>query len=291
MRRVLGDYVREHVKDKVVAQKRQEYAITHLIAFGGADPLTVVNIPWSRLYAVARQTGKVGRPARNSTIRRELGVLTAAVNHARRWARFDGMLTLELPPDTEGEIEQRSREVPYFEKDVLAQIFAAAEANTALCRPNPAAYARALDLEHWMKLAYYTASRSAAVANLTAEQIKISSRTINLHRPGQRVTKKRRPIVPIFDEVLPIVAQRVAAHPSGRIFETNDFYLPFMRLCDAIGIPEPHHPHMLRHSRATHLLQDGKRIYGVAKLLGDTIRTVESIYGHHSPEQLLKELQ
>jgi integrase len=39
-------------------------------------------------------------------------------------------------------------------------------------------------------------------------------------------------------------------------------------------------PHVIRHTRATHMLQDGVDIYAVAKLLGDTIRTVETIYGH-----------
>lgn len=40
------------------------------------------------------------------------------------------------------------------------------------------------------------------------------------------------------------------------------------------------HPHRLRHSYATHLLEAGTPIHHVAELLGDTVATVESTYAH-----------
>jgi integrase len=40
------------------------------------------------------------------------------------------------------------------------------------------------------------------------------------------------------------------------------------------------HPHRLRHSYATHLLEDGVPIHHVAELLGDTVATVEGTYSH-----------
>ena len=62
------------------------------------------------------------------------------------------------------------------------------------------------------------------------------------------------------------------------------FYQPFQALMRSLNMPEKAFPHILRHSRATHLLQDGVSIYEVAKLLGDTIATVERVYGHHAPD-------
>jgi integrase len=307
VRRALNDYLREHVRENVADQGRQRTCVDHLIAFGGDDKLSSVDIPWTRAYARARREGKIGGGKRrenkvgtDATIRRELHVLVAAANHEKRWKRMTGEITVELPAE-----EQRgAHEVPYFERDVLAAIFAAAEAQVRACLHQldedlggpdeaaaQAAYDYALELEHWIKLTYYTGSRGMAVARLHAEQIRLGNRTINLQKPGQRTTKKRRPIVPIFDEILPICVQRVAKHPTGPIFRTVKFYRPFMRLCRSLDLPEPHHPHMLRHSRATHLLQDGKKLYPVAGLLGDTLKTTETIYGHHSPEELMRDLQ
>jgi integrase len=45
--------------------------------------------------------------------------------------------------------------------------------------------------------------------------------------------------------------------------------------------PLPHtHPHALRHTYATHLLEAGVPIHHVAELLGDTVAVVESTYSH-----------
>jgi site-specific recombinase XerD len=46
---------------------------------------------------------------------------------------------------------------------------------------------------------------------------------------------------------------------------------------------------MIRHSRASHLLQDGEDLWKVARLLGDTVATVERVYAHVLPEHLMTE--
>lgn len=276
MQRALADYLREHVNVKVTDQYRQYKAAEHLIAFFGNVPIADIDIPMSRQYVEARTKGLVGggknrtsKVGALSTIRRELGVLTAAANHARRWKRLTVMPSVERPLEARSDDGQ-----PYFDFDVVQKLIATATG----------------ELKSYIKLAYYTAARRASIEELTAEQCRLFARQIVLATPGKARTKKRQPIVPIFDEIVPDVAALVASRATGRLFKTGDFYDGFMGLCRSLDLPEPHHPHMLRHSRATHLLQAGKDIWDVAGLLGDTVAQVEKTYGHHSPNQLRMKL-
>lgn len=275
---LLAYYEAEHVNVHVVAKRRQKYALRHLLSWFKALPVGDIDIPSCRAYADARRSGKVGGGAKrkgdlakgaDSTIRRELGVLTAAVNHARKWKRLNGAEpTIELPPDTPPE------ETLWLSKDDINRLALSAEG----------------ELKDFIAIAYYTAARRASIETLTVDQIDAANKRINLRKRGEKATNKRRPIVPIHPKIADTVDRLVlCAGADGRIFRQGPtgFYLAFRGLCTRGGIPaEKAHPHVLRHSRATHLLQEGVSIYDVAKLLGDTVKTVESVYGHHSEEFL-----
>jgi site-specific recombinase XerD len=45
-------------------------------------------------------------------------------------------------------------------------------------------------------------------------------------------------------------------------------------------------PHWLRHSRASHMLLDGIPMFKVARFLGDTVETVDRVYGHMAPDDI-----
>ena len=64
----------------------------------------------------------------------------------------------------------------------------------------------------------------------------------------------------------------------------RDFFREFVELTASLGIKA--HPHMLLHSRATHMLMDGEDPYKVDKLLGDTLATAERVYGHYDVDYL-----
>lgn len=272
----LDQYLREHASKHCADFDRQESAAKHLKAFFGDETLDRIDIPQSRAYAEARRAGLIGGGQRratpelakgsDSTIRRELNVLVAASNHAKRWKRTTVDIVVEMPSERRlGEDD----EAPYYTREELDLMLSVADG----------------ELHHFITLAYYTGARRRSIQDLTRPQVKWDQGQILLQKPGKRATKKRQPIVPILDEMRPPL-EELYATKRERLFKTADFYRPFKGLCEALGFGERDHPHLLRHSRATHLLQGGVSLYDVAALLGDTPVTITRVYGHHSHKSL-----
>lgn len=274
----LDDYYKEHVTKNVADPVRQENAIRHLKTFFKGGLLRAVDIPACRSYADARRSGRIGGGARHkgdrakgsdSTIRRELNVLQAASEHARRWKRIkaENMPTFEAP--AEHRVQQ---EVGFLSEYQIATLIFEAEGA----------------LRDFIILAYMWGARRESIETLHVDQVKPTH--VNLLKKGERQTKKRKPIVPVFPETAAVLRPRMATakERGGYLFSpTVDFYRPFSKLCERLEMPH-RHPHVLRHSRATNMLMAGVSIYKVARLIGDTVKTVESTYGHHSVEFLLE---
>lgn len=272
---VLDWYDKDHV-DTVAAPERQRYAIAPLKRHFRDTLIGDVDIEASRAYRVSRTKGLIGRKVSESTVRRELGVLGAAAQHCLRWKKIkaDELPQVELPAEP-------VVKAPWLTKETIRIIFSKAEG----------------ELLDFCKLAYYWASRRAAVELMKKEQVDLRHGHVDLHAIGARRTKKRRPIVPIYPEIRPTVERLMGTEGEylfgrGRLGNQRDFYWEFRQFCiahqiKAVDAPDDvPWPHLLRHSRATHMLMDGEDPYKVAKLLGDTLETVERVYGHHSIDYL-----
>lgn len=288
----LDDYLREHVANKVVDWRRQEDAARHLKAFFGSTAIASVDIPACRSYAEARRLGATDRPKAergrgrvghsDSTIRRELVVLGAAARHAERWRRIGanatpptGMPSIELPA------EARTEKVKWLTKTELALALDKATG----------------DLRDFIEVAYYTGARRASVERLTRFQVDLAAGRINLRGPdetaNQRRSKKRRPVVPIDPKLRPTIERLMAANKDSEwLFgKPLNMYRPFKEHMTALALADKSNPHILRHSRATHLLLDGAKPYAVARLLGDTLATVDRVYGHAGVDELAEALE
>lgn len=317
----LDDYRREHVAERCADPGRQEDAIAHLKAFFADCPLDRVTIQMSRAYAEARRSGAIGGGRRrfireggdkalvrgsDSTIRRELTVLGAASKHAKKWKRTTVDVSLELPPERRLGPDD---EAPYFTREEFEKLRKAAAAAASAeefdemeraMKPRRAGVRFVekftyRELAAFIDLAYYTGARRRSIEDLTLTQVRWGQGQIVLQAAGKRGTKKRQPIVPILPEMVDTLKTLTlgAASRGGhgvRLFRSADLYRPFRLLCEAAGLGGRDHPHLLRHTRATHLLQGGVPIYDVAKLLGDTIATVDRVYGHHSQHRLAEML-
>ena len=273
----LDDYYREHVIPNVVDKGRAEDCISHLKEWFKNAPLSSVDIPASRGYADARRSGLIGggsrrssREASDSTVRRELVVLQAAANHAIRWKRISAAETpsIELPQ------EAPQREI-WLTQAELALVLSRATGR----------------LRAFIEVAYYTAARRASVERLTKFQVDLAQGRITLTSPhedaNQRRSKKRRPVVPIDPKLRPTIERLMLETPNEWLFgDTASMYRPFVQHLEGLGLPDKAFPHILRHSRATHLLQAGVSLWDVSALLGDTVATVQRVYGHHSSDFL-----
>lgn len=284
----LDQYLKEHVATKVVDRVRAEGVVLLLKRWFKDTPFEDVDIPACRAYAAARKdgtllaplrkdgAGKGGKAVSESTARRELGILAAAAGHASRWKRLGPKAK---PPTSMPSIELPAGGKP---RDVfLTKPQLAVAVDSASGR-----------LRDFILVLYYTAARRRSVERLVRFQVDLPAGTINLTSPtetdNERRSKKRRPTVPIDAKIRPIIerlyAESKLANNEWLWGDDKDMYTEFNDHMVGLGLPG--HPHVMRHSRATHLLQDGVSVHNVAALLGDTIATVERVYRHVLMEAL-----
>ncbi len=271
--KILDQYFEEHAIVKAVAWKRIEQCVKKL-RFFEKTPIGDIDIPMCREYRLHR--AKVS----DSTVRRELGVLQAAVNHAARWRRLksgDQLPSIELPAESE------SSPLWLFKEEISSLLEMAQGMDTRVYR--------------FVQLAYHTAARKASIERLQWCQVDLAARRIDLKPPGKQLTKKRQPIVPISENIAnQLAALKAGSNSTFVLGDSRDIRLAFDRVAKAADLytipasgmrPEGRlSPHALRHSRASHLLQDGKDPWAVASLLGDNLQTVLRVYGHFSPKYL-----
>lgn len=282
-----SDYWHEHVVPNVVDKTAARYARDKLVKHFG--PIAVKDISPRDVdtYVNKRRAGELGRPSVNHTISRELSVLNAAINHAvkaRRLARGDQPF-IRLP----GTSQPRDR---WLTEDQANALLAAAlePQNRQLDKTKlPRVYL-------FVALALATASRKCALLEMTWEQIDFAGDMIHLNPRGRAQTKKRRPRVPISDELRPVLerAWREAGgvgNPDGtrrkRVLAPFDgVRTVFANAVRRAKLPRWVTPHVLRHTWATWAAQSGMDLWKIAGVLGDSLTTVTRTYAHHHPDHL-----
>jgi len=282
----LRQYWDEHASKGVIDQDRQENIIANLQGFFGDVAFSDVDQTLCRAYTEARRQGLHGGgmnrrkhygAAADSTIARELGLLGTAANHARKNKRLGPTADPPTPMPVILKPQFVAEETVWLTVGEFQTLLRWAEG----------------DLLDFIMIAYYTGARRRSIEVLTPGQINLIQGTINLRHPDetilQRRSKKRRPHVPIADELRPTIERMLAENGhTGWLFGAKlDFYYPFKQLLASLKLEHKGFPHVLRHSRATHLLHTGKvSTYHVAQLLGDTEETVRRVYAHACVQNL-----
>lgn len=283
---VLDAYWKGHVVKRVIGQGTQANAIAHLkVTMGRLRPVEIDQDDIDD-HCDRREAGKVawidekgkergGQAAGQSALRRELSVLAAAMRYAAglrpALVRLDEIPRFTLPDEAPG----RDR---VLEAAELAALLAAA-ADLGDGKRLARAYRAVMLFAH-------TAARRTAVTELTWFQVDLERRLIRYNPEGRAQTKKRRPAVPIADELLPVlqrakkeaISEHVLDHPGS----LRSTFRTAVERAGLVGVT----PHTLRHTWATWAARNGVSMWDVAGVLGDRLETVQRRYAHHSPDYL-----
>lgn len=218
-------------------------------------------------YADWRLKGGPGhKPVKAATVAREITAIQAALNYCVK----QGFLKRRRCSFTRPDVKTQ-RVLWLDERDELMVLDAAK------------VWSRDVELFTRMGLAYGV--RAGALAELTWGQVDFQSRTIDFNAPGSRKTRKRRPVVPISGEIYrllvnrPNVSQATVMHGNTRT--------EFRKCMSAAGYAWVT-PHVLKHSAISLMLRGGARPEDVARLTATDLKTIMSVYRHHTAEELLE---
>jgi len=254
---LLGRYREEHAVN-TRSLKTIDYHIKALKPFfGDLQPNHLSN-------NLLKDYGKA-RGVSAGTILRELGTLKAAVHYAEgnRW------------------IERQPQFIMPVSAPPPRDLWLTREQVNKLMDTSPSPH-----MKLFIQIAVSTAARSGAILDLTWDRIDFETRLIDF---GRGWGNKRRAVVPMNDDLLESLKTAKELAQSNYVIEYHSQQVAsvksgFRRLCKQCGIVAS--PHVLRHTAATWLVMDGVPLAEVARLLGDSEKTVEKVYGKHAPDYL-----
>jgi integrase len=149
-------------------------------------------------------------------------------------------------------------------------------------------------LKRFVLIALYTGSRSGVIRDMEWSWIDLERRTMRQRPPGMAEDRiKRTPPIPIPRKLLPFL-RRWHRADAGRVkhvmhYEGAPIKFSIYKAWDSArkraGLPWLH-PHVLRHTKATWLVQAGVAPWQVAGFLGMSVRILEAVYGHHAPDYM-----
>lgn len=271
---------------------RVGYAIDALDSFWGDDPISSIKGARCRTYATHRND----HGASNSTVRRELGVLQAALNHCAKEGHLLAAPRLWRPEEGEPRLRWLTR----------------TEAAWML----RAARRLRIDGRHLAKfilVGYYTGTRKSAILSLRIDQPGTDGGWIDtengiLYRKpiGRRQTKKRQTPARVPRQLLAHVKRWkangarfvVQDHEGNRIGDIRKGWARMVELAEELseqsGRPvrlrqdgesgDYVTPHVLKHTACTWAMQRGADLWDAASFFGTSVETLEKVYGHHHPD-------
>jgi integrase/recombinase XerC len=148
----------------------------------------------------------------------------------------------------------------------------------------------------WMELLYASGIRVSELAHLNLEQVNLESREIRVWGKGskERMVLMGKPAAVALNAYLSQGRHKLLGKKSGNTLFLNQFggrltersvQRILQKYAKLAGIEKRVHPHMLRHTFATHLLDRGADLRVVQELLGHADLSSTQIYTHVTKSQ------
>jgi integrase len=151
--------------------------------------------------------------------------------------------------------------------------------------------ARAPHAKLYMLLGIYTMARPAAILDLIWDQIDFETGLINLNPPGRRQTRKKRPTVPMGDDLRAELQQAHAARQTNFVIERGgkkvaNIKKAFQAASDRSGVKAT--PYSLRHTGAVWAAGQGVSMAKLAQFMGhDDDSVTQRHYAKFQPDHLM----
>jgi len=140
-----------------------------------------------------------------------------------------------------------------------------------------------------LELFYFTGIRLSELINLKMEDIDYSNSTILVL--GKR--KKER-LIPLTSDILSKIKKLISSNKSkylfttekGKQISTKQVYRLVNKYLGMVTTLDKKSPHILRHTFATHMLNNGADINAIKELLGHANLSATQVYTHNTIEKL-----
>src|SRR6478752_6705718 len=133
-----------------------------------------------------------------------------------------------------------------------------------------------------MLLGLYTMARPKAILELVWDQVDWETGLINLNPPGRRQTRKKRPTVPMSDDLREALEAAYAARQTNYVIERggkpiDNIKKAFQAASERSGIKAT--PYSLRHTGAVWAAGEGASMAKLAQFMGhDDDSTIQKHY-------------
>jgi len=248
---------------------------------------------------------RIRRPVQPSTVRRELATLQALLNHAYESRKLKHPVPITLPQKSAPRerwltTSEAARLLLGSTGCILAPYsdIATRTERWTIWRREEAVTSR--HLARFILIGLRTGTRHAAINGLgwrphtDGGHFDLERRLMFRAASGALQTNKRQTPAPIPDKLLRHLRRwkrqanslYVVSAPGHEDAKLQRVTKAFGRAVERAGLGRDVHPHILRHTCVTWLMQAGRPAWEVAGFVGMSAQMVQDNYGHHAPEYL-----